>query len=194
MGAGTGTTCFGWKGGIGTASRVLPIELGSYTLGSLVQTNFGRASDLVIDGVPVGRLITPDRYSDPIERGSIMIVLATDAPLSSRQLDRVVRRSGAALARVGSHYGHGSGDFVIAFSTANQVTHAAPHDAASITITQTALADEVRVIDGLFRAAVESVEEAIINSLCMAHTLTGRDGHVRYALPIAELLAGFGGD
>jgi D-aminopeptidase len=190
VGAGTGTTCFGWKGGIGTASRVLPIDLGGFTLGALVQTNFGRAPDLVIDGVPVGRLITPDRYSDPIERGSIMIVLATDAPLSSRQLDRVARRSGAALARVGSHYGHGSGDFVVAFSTANPVAH----DVPSLTVTQTALADEARVIDGLFRATVEGVEEAIINSLCMAQTLTGRDGHVRYALPLADLLAEFGGD
>jgi D-aminopeptidase len=190
VGAGTGTTCFGWKGGIGTASRVLPIELGGFTLGGLVQSNFGRAPDLVIDGVPVGQLVTPNRYSDPIERGSIMIVLATDAPLSSRQLERIARRSGAALGRVGSHYGHGSGDFVIAFSTANHVAH----EAVGITVTQTALADEARVIEGLFRAVVESVEEAIVNSLCMAQTLMGRDGHVRYALPIAELLAEFGGD
>ncbi|MBI5564095.1 MAG: P1 family peptidase [Chloroflexi bacterium] len=190
VGAGTGITCFCWKGGNGTATRVMPIESAGFTLGALVQSNFGRAPDLVIDGVPVGRLITPDRYSDPIERGSIMIVLATDAPLSSRQLERIARRSGAALARVGSHYGHGSGDFVIAFSTANQVAH----EAAGIAVTQTALADEARVIESLFRAAVESVEEAIVNSLCMAHTLTGRDGHVRYALPIAELLAEFGGD
>lgn len=190
VGAGTGTTCFGWKGGIGTASRVLPIELGGFTLGALVQSNFGRAPDLVIDGVPVGRLLTPERYTDPIERGSIMIVLATDAPLSSRQLERVAKRSGAALARVGSHYGHGSGDFAIAFSTANPVAH----EAATVTMTQTALADEGRVIEGLFRAAVESVEEAIVNSLCMAQTLVGRDGHVRYALPITDVLAQFGGD
>jgi D-aminopeptidase len=135
-------------------------------------------------------LITPDRYPDPIECGSIMIVLATDAPLSSRQLERVARRSGAALARVGSHYGHSSGDFVIAFSTANQVAH----EAAALTISQTVLADEARVIEGLFQATVESVEEAIINSLCRAETLTGRDGHVRYALPIESLLAEFGGD
>lgn len=190
VGAGTGTTCFGWKGGIGTASRVLPIELGGFTLGALVQSNFGRAPDLVIDGVPVGRLLTPERYTNPIERGSIMIVLATDAPLSSRQLERVAKRSGAALARVGSHYGHGSGDFAIAFSTANPVAH----EAATVTMTQTALADEGRVIEGLFRAAVESVEEAIVNSLCMAQTLVGRDGHVRYALPITDVLAQFGGD
>lgn len=190
VGAGTGTTCFGWKGGIGTASRVLPIELGGFTLGALVQSNFGRAPDLVIDGVPVGRLLTPERCTDPIERGSIMSVLATDAPLSSRQLERVAKRSGAALARVGSHYGHGSGDFAIAFSTANPVAH----EAATVTMTQTALADEGRVIEGLFRAAVESVEEAIVNSLCMAQTLVGRDGHVRYALPITDVLAQFGGD
>jgi D-aminopeptidase len=192
VGAGTGTTCFGWKGGIGTASRLLPIESGGFTLGALVQTNMGRAPDLMIDGVPVGRLITPDQYTDPIEHGSIMIVLATDAPLSSRQLDRLARRAGAALARVGSYYGHGSGDFVIAFSTANQVAHDAP--AGAITLTQTALADEGRIIDGLFRATIESVEEAIVNSLCAAQTLSGRDGHVRYALPIAALLAEFGGD
>lgn len=190
VGAGTGTTCFGWKGGIGTSSRVLPIELGSFTLGALVQTNFGRADDLVIDGVPIGRLITSDRFIEATERGSIMIVLATDAPVSSRQLDRVCRRAGVALARVGSHYGHGSGDFVIAFSTANQVAH----ESSVIIMTQTALADEARVIDGLFRAVVESVEEAIVNSLCAAETLVGRDGHVRYALPLAPLLAEFGGD
>ena len=190
VGAGTGTTCFGWKGGIGTASRVLPIELGGFTLGALIQSNFGRAPDLVIDGVPVGRLLTPEGYVDPIERGSIMIVLATDAPLSSRQLERVAKRSGAALARVGSHYGHGSGDFAIAFSTANRVAH----EAGAVTVSQMALADEGRVIEGLFRAAVESVEEAIVNSLGMAQTLVGRDGHVRYALPLADVLAQFGGD
>ena len=153
VGAGTGTMCFGWKGGIGTASRVLPIELGGFTLGALVQSNFGRPRDLVIAGVPIGRSLQPPQpghsrapsagiqglhpHNAPLgdldarplrdhsgmttmhdDKGSIMIVLATDAPLDARQLQRLCVRAGAGLARVGSHYGHGSGDFVIGFSTA----------------------------------------------------------------------------
>jgi D-aminopeptidase len=221
VGAGTGTLCFGWKGGIGTASRVLPIELGGFALGALVQSNFGRASDLVIAGAPIGRSLQPPSHSRaPLagiqqshsqtallndmdarhasrhsgmtardaaqdDKGSIMIVLATDAPLDARQLRRVCARAGAGLARVGSHYGHGSGDFVIGFSTANRVAH----EPIRLVETRAVLIDEARVIEGLFCAAVEAVEEAIVNSLCCAETSTGRDDHVAWALPISDVLA-----
>jgi len=201
VGAGTGTLCFGWKGGIGTASRVLPIELGGFTLGALVQSNFGRPRDLVIAGVPIGRSLQPPSHSRAPsagiqghqphnappgdDQGSIMIILATDAPLEARQLHRLCVRAGAGLARVGSHYGHGSGDFVIAFSTANRIEH----EPSGLTGARTVLLDEAKVIDGLFRAVVESVEEAIINSLFGAETIVGRDQHVASALPVDEVLA-----
>jgi D-aminopeptidase len=186
VGAGTGTMCFGWKGGIGTASRVLPIELGGFTLGALVQPNFGRPRDLTIAGVPIGRVLQPPSTNKTADdKGSIMIVLATDAPLDARQLRRVCGRAGAGLARVGSHYGHGSGDFVIGFSTANRIAH----EPSGLTGTRTVLIDEAQVMDGLFRAVVECIEEAIVNSLFCAEAMTGRDDHVAWSLPIAEVLA-----
>jgi D-aminopeptidase len=186
VGAGTGTTCFGWKGGIGTASRVTSADAGGFTVGALVQANFGRARDLTICGVPVGRHLVPltAPTAPAQDRGSIMIVLATDAPLSSRQLHRLCVRAGAGLARTGSHFGHGSGDFVVAFSTAQRLPHAPP----GLTAHQTVLVDEGRAMGGLFPAVVESVEEAILNALCGAETLTGRDGHVRHALPLDAVL------
>jgi D-aminopeptidase len=187
VGAGAGTSCFGWKGGIGTASRVLPTGAGGFTLGALVQTNFGRPGDLVINGVPVGRHVRPPgtRKQPPLDSASIMIVLATDTPLTSRQLRRLCVRAGAALARTGSHYDHGSGDFVIAFGTAHRIEH----EPSSLTTTETLLADEAKVMGWLFPAVVESVEEAILNSLCQAETVVGRDGHTRYGLPVEEVVA-----
>ncbi len=187
VGAGTGTSCFGWKGGIGTSSRVVPEEAGGYTVGALVQSNFGRPEDLVVCGVPVGQQIQPSGLGQPLagEGGSIMIVLATDAPLSGRQLRRLCVRAAAGLARTGSLYGHGSGDFVIAFSTAHRIAHEPP----SLVVTQTVLADEGLAMSWLFPAVVESVEEAILNSLFRAETVVGRDSHVRYALPVEEVAA-----
>ena len=192
VGAGTGTTCFGWKGGIGTASRVVLPEAGGYTVGALVQSNFGRPQDLIVCGVPVGEQVRPPAVTaepagslPPTDGGSVMIVLATDAPLCARQLRRLCVRAAAGLARTGSHYGHGSGDFVIAFSTAWQVEHAP----ASLTAQQTVVADEARAMDWLFPAVVESVEEAVLNSLFRAETIDGRDDHVRYALPVDEVAA-----
>lgn len=187
VGAGAGTGCFGWKGGIGTASRTLPPELGGYTLGALVQTNFGHPHDLVIKGVPVGEHLQPPAPSAGAasDRGSVMVVLATDAPLNSRQLRRICVRAAAGLARTGSHYGHGSGDFVIAFST----THRIEREPASLTSTRIVLADERKVIEMLFRAVAETVEEAVLNSLCRAETVVGRDGNTRYALPLDEVTA-----
>ncbi|MBN1137057.1 MAG: P1 family peptidase [Anaerolineae bacterium] len=187
VGGGTGTSCFGWKGGIGTASRVVPGEGRGYTVGALVQSNFGRPQDLTVCGVPVGRQIRPPDQAapPPSDNGSIMVILATDAPLSERQLRRLCVRAAAGLARTGSHYGHGSGDFVIAFSTTWEVEH----DLASLTTTQTVVADEGRAMNWLFPAVVESVEEAVLNSLFRAEMMVGRDGHVRHALPAEEVAA-----
>jgi D-aminopeptidase len=185
VGAGTGTVCFSWKGGIGTASRVIPADAGGFTLGALVQSNFGRAQDLVICGVPVGKTIRPVRSVRPDRSpGSIMIVLATDAPLDSRQLRRLCVRAAAGLARVGSHYGHGSGDFVIAFSTANRIEH----EPQSVTTTRTVLANEEKVMRWLFPAVIECVEEAILDSLFCAETMVGRDNHTAYSLPIEDVV------
>ena len=189
VGAGTGTSCFGWKGGIGTASRALPSSAGGYTTGVLVQSNFGRARALTVCGVPVGQHIQPPSAPAPEpavqDGGSIMIVLATDAPLTGRQLRRLCVRAAAGLARTGSVYGHSSGDFCIAFSTA----HSIPHRPASLTTTRTVLADEGQVMRWLFPAVVESVEEAVLNSLFRAETVVGRDGHTRYGLPVEKVAA-----
>jgi D-aminopeptidase len=186
VGAGTGTSCFGWKGGIGTASRVLPEKAGGFTLGALVQTNFGHPEELQVCGVRVGRQIRPPAPpSQARGDGSIMIVLATDAPLSARQLRRLCVRAAAGLARTGSLYGHGSGDFVIAFSTA----HTLAHKPAALLATRTVVADEARAMAWLLPAVVESVEEAILNSLFRAETVIGRDGHRRVGLPVEEVVA-----
>ena len=187
VGAGTGTICFGWKGGIGTASRLVPEAAGGYTVGALVQSNFGRAEDLMVCGVPVGRVIQPPRRRrapSQDNEGSIMIVLATDAPLDARQLGRLCVRVGAGLARTGSQYGHGSGDFVIAFSTAGLVTQAR----SAPKVLQPMVADEGKAMYWLFPAVVESVEEAVLNSLFRAETMTGRDGHTIEALPVEKVL------
>ncbi len=180
VGAGAGTSCCGWKGGIGTASRVLPAEVGGFTVGALVQSNFGRARDLTMGAVPVGRHIQPPAEAARApDMGSIMMVLATDAPLSSRQLARLCVRSGAGLARTGSSYGHGSGDFVIAFSTAERI-----RQEPTLLKSRVVLADEPRAMSWLLPAAADCVEEAILNSLCRAETMVGRDGNIRYALPV----------
>jgi D-aminopeptidase len=187
VGAGTGTSCFGWKGGIGTASRTVPGEVGGYTVGALVQSNFGRSGDLVICGVPVGRHIRPPAVQEHLVQGggSVMVVLATDAPLTARGLYRLCVRAAAGLARTGSTYDHGSGDFVIAFSTAWRIAHWS----TALTRTQTVLADEGKTMEWLFPAVVESVEEAVLNSLFRAETVAGRDGHTRYGLPVGETAA-----
>lgn len=184
VGAGTGTSCFGWKGGIGTASRILPSESGGFSVGALVQTNYGRPERLSVLGVPVGRHIQPPEEPDPTSSdGSVMVVLATDAPLTARQLQRLCVRAGAGLARTGSAHDHGSGDFVIGFSTTNLV----PHQPGALTEERTILVDEAGVMPDLFFAVVESVEEAVLNALWRAETMVGRDGHTRLALPLEEV-------
>ncbi len=188
VGAGTGTVCFGWKGGIGSASRRLPNELGGYTLGALVQTNFGSPADLVVLGVPVGRLLRPEAATHSTMPGSVMVVLATDAPLDSRQLGRLCVRVSAGLARTGAQFSHGSGDFVIAFSTAERIPRRAAGGSGVFASPRLALIDEDLVVSGLSKAVIESVEEAVLNSLCCAKTLRGRDGHTAFALPLDRLV------
>jgi D-aminopeptidase len=182
VGAGAGTSCYGWKGGIGTASRVLPEQGHQYTIGALVQSNFGRPEELTIAGVPVGQHLQPPA-PDRLEDGSIMIVLATDAPLNVRQLGRLCRRAAFGLARTGSTCHGGSGDFVIAFSTANRVLDRPE----KLVVGQTAVYEQP--IMNLFSLAViEAVEEAIYNSLLMAHTVVGQDGNTRHSLPAEEVV------
>jgi D-aminopeptidase len=184
VGAGTGTVAFGWKGGIGTASRRLPSALGGWTIGALVQSNFGGI--LTIDGVRVGEKLGRFAFGEelgarPAGDGSCMIVLATDAPLSSRNLERLARRAELGLARTGSFVGNGSGDFVIAFSTRNRVPFEPRADVRA--------AEELENdrMDPLFLGAVESVEEAVYNSLTRATTIKGAGGRTVEAIPVDRL-------
>jgi D-aminopeptidase len=183
VGAGTGTIAFGWKGGIGTSSRVVRVADSSWTVGVLVQSNFG--GDLMILGVPVGRLIGRDGVSptpDPQgPRGSIMMVVATDAPLAQRNLERLASRAIMGLARTGSVAGNGSGDYVIAFST-HPSARRAPNQARLAT---TEIGNDA--MTGLFQAVIEATEEAIYNSLLMATTVTSRGGTVE-ALPAQDVV------
>ncbi len=185
VGAGTGTVSFGWKGGIGTSSRRLPPGLGGYTLGVLVQTNYGGVLDIM--GVPVGRRLGRYYLKDVLDGGdadgSVMIVVATDAPLSDRNLTRLARRALLAVGRTGSPATNGSGDYVLAFSTAPSVrrTPARRRSAAAIED----LPNER--LSPLFQAAVEATEEAIYNALFRATTLTGHRGTVE-ALPLDQVL------
>ncbi|MDP2955833.1 MAG: P1 family peptidase [Longimicrobiales bacterium] len=195
VGAGAGTVAFGWKGGIGTSSRVLPESLGGYTVGVLVQSNFGGI--LQMGGAPVGVELGQYSFSDqvrPTERdawdpaadvqewGSIMMVVATDAPLSDRNLERLAKRAVMGLARTGSFASNGSGDYVIAFSTANGVRRGTTPSVLRV--------DDLHngQVSGLFEAAVEATEEAIYNSLLKAVTVTG-NGRTVQALPLEETLA-----
>lgn len=185
VGAGTGTSCFGFKGGIGSSSRTVS----GYTVGALVQTNFGRRGDLLVAGVPVGaRLLEYPGAEGPepeqLPPGSVMVILATDAPVDARQLTRLCRRGALGLARVGGMAANGSGDFIIGFSTVNRW----PHRSDSPTHRVELLRDDSRALDRLFMAAVEAVEEAVLNSLFAACTTEGRDGHKIYALPVQRVL------
>ena len=181
VGAGVGTTAFGFKGGIGTSSRILPESLGSFTVGALVQSNFGGV--LTVDGMRVGEALGESSYRRAIDEsgGSCMIVLATDAPLSPRNLERMAARAVMGLARTGSFMANGSGDFVIAFSTRNPV----PDEVVDGISREELLRNDL--MSPLFLATVEAVEEAVLNSILMATTVTGRDGNTREAIPI-ELL------
>ena len=185
VGAGTGTVCFGFKGGIGTASRKLPASLGGYTVGVLVQTNFGGV--LQIDGAPVGEKLGRYSFSDQLQNpvdGSCMIVVATDAPLDSRNLERLAKRAFMGLAKTGGIASNGSGDYVIAFS--NNASVLISHDSKTSTITTTVLRNDV--MSPLFMAAIEATEEAIINSLFMATDMKGKGGRTIEALPLDKVI------
>ncbi len=181
VGGGTGMVCYGFKGGIGTASRKLDQNAGGYTVGVLVQANFGRRNQLRIAGAPVGVEITEGALSsnDGAPRddvGSIIIVVATDAPLLSNQLKRLARRAALGVARTGSSSGNGSGDIFIAFSTAN------PEAAKTTGTVQLTMLPNDRM-NSLFEATVQATEEAIVNALVATETMTGIDGHKVIALP-----------
>jgi D-aminopeptidase len=188
VGAGTGTQAFGWKGGIGTSSRVLPEELGGYSVGVLVQTNYGGA--LSINGAPVGRELGSYAYRDflePVadtdkEDGSIMMVVATDAPLTARNLDRVAKRAMMGLARTGSFASNGSGDYVIAFSTNPNVRK--PR-VSEVPVPLEVLVNES--MTPLFAATAEATEEAIYNAIFKATTVSSSRGELR-AIPIEDLM------
>ncbi len=205
VGAGTGMVAYQFKGGIGTASRVLPPEEGGFYVGVLVNANHGRRHELTIAGVPVGQLYNNDENAKVSKRdpkapaidalgepavalpqkrqdsGSIIIIIATDAPLDARQLSRLSRRATIGLARTGSISHHGSGDFILAFSTGNVI----PHYPEEPTFLMTHLADTH--LNPLFQATVEATEEAILNALLQATTVTGRDGRRFEAISIEKL-------
>ena len=181
VGGGTGMICYGFKGGIGTASRKLDANAGGYTVGALVQANFGRRNQLRIAGVPVGTEITEGTLSSNEggprdDVGSIIIVVATDAPLLAHQLKRLARRAALGVARTGSSSGNGSGDIFVAFSTAN-----AGASKQEGTIQLTMLPNDR--MNPLFEATVQASEEAIVNALVAAETMIGVDGHKVIALP-----------
>ncbi len=183
VGAGTGTICLGWKGGIGTASRRLPASLGGWTVGVLVQTNFGGL--LTIAGVPVGREVGVFDFAKDLSapKGSCVAVVATDAPLDARQLKRLARRVPMGIARAGGYASNGSGDYAIAFSTHPECR--VPHEGRGVRRTPL-LSDEE--LSPLFLAVVEGTEEAIVNSLFAATPVRGYRGRTADALPLEKVL------
>lgn len=190
VGAGTGTVCFNWKGGIGTSSRKLPEKLGGYTVGVLTQTNFGGV--LKVNGVPVGEELGRYAFKESLDKssdGSCMMIIATDAPLDARNLKRLAKRAIMGMAETGGIASNGSGDYVIAFSTANAV----PHETSQATSSVTVLHNDF--VSPLFMAAIEATNEAIINSLFMAKTSAGYQGHKVEVLPrekVMEIMRKYG--
>jgi D-aminopeptidase len=199
VGGGTGMVCHEFKGGIGTASRVIPDDRGGFTVGALVQANYGKRAWLRVDGVPVGEEIgldelpspydaglAPRRGMPPAGSGSIIVVIATDAPLLPHQCERLAQRAGLGIARAGGTGGHTSGDLFIAFATGNRL----PPDDEDRPTTRVLDVRSVGdgTIDALFEGVIEATEEAIVNALVAARTMTGRDGVTAHALPHDRLL------
>ena len=185
VGAGTGTVAFGWKGGIGTASRRLPASLGGWTVGVLVQSNYGGVLDVA--GVPVGRALDRFYLRDELSResgdGSVIVVIATDAPLSDRNLERLARRAFLGIGRTGSPITNGSGDYAIAFSTHESVRRTPARRGAATTLAE--LPNEL--VSPVFQATVEATEEAVIDSLFVADTMTGHRGRID-GLPVDRVV------
>lgn len=183
VGAGAGMVCYGWKGGIGTSSRVIPERSGGYTVGVLSLANFGAARHLRIGGALIGESIAPPSGTDdtwPPGAGSCITVIATDAPASDRQLERLARRVQTGLARTGTIAEHFSGEYALAFSTAARIPHWSDEKTRSVEW----LVEDSAVMDALFQAVVEATEESVINALFTADTVTGQNGRVRYGLPV----------
>jgi len=177
VGAGTGTICYGYKGGIGTASRVISVHGKGYTVGALVQTNFSGNLNIYGKSVPCG--------ADDVKDGSCMIIVATDAPLDARQLRRVAKRGIIGMTATGSYLGHGSGDFCVAFSANKSNIYSLNHEGLR---QWTLLGDDS--LDAIFEATVETVQEAVYNSLAMARDTVAPDGVVVRALDLGENLYG----
>lgn len=186
VGGGTGMICHGFKGGIGTASRLAETKSGTFTVGVLVQANYGLRQDLRVDGVPVGRLIpeeeVPSAWARQESSSSIIVIVATDAPLVPTQCRRLAQRATVGLAHVGGYGGNSSGDIFLAFATGNHLPagRAEPYELRMLPHDQ---------IDPLFRGVAEATEEAILNALCAAETMVGFRGHTAYALPHERLRA-----
>ena len=197
VGGGTGMIAYAFKGGIGTSSRTLAAAEGGYTVGVLVQANFGSRDQLIVDGVPVGREMAKELLPEVKSEGqpnlnhegSVIVVIATDAPLSSRQLERLARRASLGLARTGTSSGNTSGDIFLAFSTANVLPQQDPPKVLDAKLLST---DEINPV---FRAVVEATEESVVNALMKAETMTGINGNTIHALPyerLADVMAKYG--
>jgi len=180
VGAGTGMVAFGFKGGIGTASRLVETAGGRFVVGSLVLTNFGRRRDLLLCGVPVGRMLPDGGRPERDGGGSVVVIIATDAPLDARQLTRAARRASVGLARTGAPMAGESGDFAVAFSTGP----AAERDASVVAGRRLG----ERLLDELFAGVAECVEESVLSSLFVAETTRGRRGRVVEALPVDHVV------
>jgi D-aminopeptidase len=189
VGGGTGAICHEFKGGTGTASRVVRTGGAKWTVGALVQANYGLRSQLTIGGVPVGREIGCDEiasaYDEPTDAGSLVVVLATNAPLIAKQCERMARRAALGMALVGAKGANGSGDIFLCFSSHNRVR-------LGRSVHRVEMMDP-ESMNGLFEAAVEATEEAILNALTMAESMVGREGRVAYALPLDRLAGIFAG-
>ena len=175
VGCGKGTTCHGLKGGVGTSSRKIELTSGTYHIGALAQTNHGRLKDLTINGNAVGQEIYRHLHDNTPDKGSCIIIIATDLPVSSRQLRRIIKRAGVGLARLGSFWGHGSGDIFIGFTTANRIPDGKDEILPFHVLNES-------LLDIAFRAAAEATEEAVLNSMLMASTVAGFNGNVRESL------------
>ncbi|TGB04419.1 P1 family peptidase [Halobacillus salinus] len=177
VGAGRGMLCYSLKGGIGTSSRKITLSYGTYTLGVLVLTNFGILRDLTIQGRPLGKELKEKllQNTEEKDKGSVMVIVGTDLPVSERQLNRILKRSITGLSRTGSIVTHGSGEIILGFSTANKIPHEPNEPVSSQLIPE-------QDLDDAFRAVGEATEEAVLNSLLTASSVTGRDGNNRPAL------------
>ncbi len=180
VGAGTGMSCFDFKGGIGTSSRLARAHGESYTVGVLALTNFGVRHRFLVDGVAVGREID-DLMPAENRQGSCIVVLATDAPLSSRQCERMAKRCALGLALTGSYAADGSGEIMVAFSTAERTPRVSPEPRVVVSVAN----DHMQ---GLFEAAVDATAESVVNSICAARTTVGRDGNTAHELPLGRLV------